>query len=89
MVHDRAPYDYIDADINGVVITYMIAQLLIQDCVETYLSDLSSWFVEQGRDVVIVVGYSIRASPQIINAVNPNLKFIYCLVVLGLSLRCS
>ena len=54
----------------------MDAQYVIQDCVQWYLCDLSSWFIEQGLDVLIVVGHGIRTNPQIINAVNPRVVFL-------------
>ena len=40
---------------------------------EEYLSEISSWYVEQGRDVLIVAGHGIRINPQIIHADDPKL----------------
>ena len=41
---------------------------------EEYLSDISSWFVKQSPDVLIVVGHGIKTNPQIIHAVDPKLE---------------
>ena len=54
------------------VVYYLNAQYFLKECVETYLCDLSSWFVKQGREVLIGVRLGIKTNPQIINADYPN-----------------
>ena len=53
---------FIDAGIHSEIGAYVSAQYVIQDYLEEYLRDLSSWFVEQRRDVLIVVGHGIRTN---------------------------
>ena len=43
---------------------------------ETYLNDVTSWFEEQGRKVLIAVGHGIRTDPLILNVVYPILKMV-------------
>ena len=50
-VYGRTSYDCIDAEINCEFFTYVGEKYVIEDCMETYLSDIRSWFEEQGRDV--------------------------------------
>ena len=42
-----------------------------------YLDDLSSGFVEQGREVLIVVGHGIRTNPLLLKVVCPNIKIMF------------
>ena len=42
-----------------------------------YLDDLSSGFVEQGREVLIVVGHGIRINLLILIFFYPNLKIVF------------
>ena len=53
---------FVNAEINGEIEAYVSAQYVTQVYLEEYLSDLSSWFVEQRRDVLIVVGHGIRTN---------------------------
>ena len=45
-IHDHALYTSIDAEVYGEVAYYWGPDFVIQDCVETYLNDVSSRFVE-------------------------------------------
>ena len=70
-------YDSIDAQVNGEVVAYHGSYWDAQHCIETCLSDMSSWFGEQGRAVLIVLAHRIRSNPSIINAEYPNMKVVF------------
>ena len=69
-------YASIDAEVYVGVLHYLGPDFVIQDCVETYLDDLSYWLVKQGREVFIVVGHGIRTNPLILKVVYSNLKSV-------------
>ena len=59
------------------VIAYEGLHWDVQHCIETYLTNLSSWLDEQGRAVLIVLGHSIRSNPSIIYAQYPNMTVVF------------
>ena len=72
-VYDSSMYDSINAEVNGEIIAHQGPHWDVQNCVQTYLTHLTSWFGKQGR-AVLVLGHSIRSNPPMINAEYPNTK---------------
>ena len=70
-------YASIDAEGYGEVVYYLGLDFCIQDLVDTYLNDLSSWIVEQRREVLIVVGHGIRTIPLFLKVVYLILKIVF------------
>ena len=76
-------YDSINFGISGAFSAYIGEQYVIQNCGEEDLRNLSSWFVLQGCDI-LMVGHGIRTIPKILNAVQTWKRF-FCLILIGLS----
>ena len=69
-------YATIDRELEGEMSLYMGADETVQNAVEEHLLNFSSWFVELGRNILVIVGHGIGVNPTIMQTHYPNLKVV-------------